>query len=61
MLDGIIHYFEHIPSLHRALILAGGISFFWLVESAAPLFSFRYHKWKHASVNLFFTLTSVLE
>ena len=60
MLDGIIHYFEHIPSLHRALILAGGISFFWLVESAAPLFSFRYHKWKHALVNLFFTLTTII-
>ena len=42
MIENIIHYFEHIPSLHRALILAGGITFFWLVESAIPLFGFTY-------------------
>jgi hypothetical protein len=28
MLEAIKTYFETIPSLHRALILAGGISFF---------------------------------
>ena len=60
MIDQIIHYFSTIPSLHRALILAGGISLFWLVESAIPLFSFSYHKWKHAGVNLFFTFTTIL-
>jgi len=26
-METIVHYFEHIPSLHRAIILAGGISF----------------------------------
>jgi hypothetical protein len=60
MIDQIIHYFSTISSLHRALILAGGISIFWLVESAIPLFSFSYHKWKHAGVNLFFTFTTIL-
>jgi sterol desaturase/sphingolipid hydroxylase (fatty acid hydroxylase superfamily) len=60
MLENIIHYFEHIPSLHRALILAGGISFFWILEGAIPLFSFQYKKWKHASVNIFFTLTTII-
>jgi sterol desaturase/sphingolipid hydroxylase (fatty acid hydroxylase superfamily) len=44
----------------KLLILAGGISIFWLVESAIPLFSFSYHKWKHAGVNLFFTFTTIL-
>ena len=30
MLEAIKTYFETIPSLHRALLLAGGITFFWL-------------------------------
>jgi sterol desaturase/sphingolipid hydroxylase (fatty acid hydroxylase superfamily) len=60
MLDKVIHYFEHIPSLHRALILAGGISFFWLIEGAIPLFSFQYKKWKHAGINIFFTVTTII-
>ncbi len=60
MLENIIHYFEQIPSLHRALILAGGITIFWLIEGVIPLAVFRYHKWKHASINLFFTVTTIL-
>ncbi len=59
-METIIHYFNQIPALDRALILAGGIAFFWMIESAAPLFHFRYPKWKHASVNLFFTFTTIL-
>ena len=60
MIENLISYFDHIPSLHRAVILAGGISFFWLMESAIPLFGFRYHKWKHASLNIFFTVTTII-
>lgn len=60
MLETIKMYFETIPSVHRALILAGGISFFWLVESAIPLFKFQYHKTKHAALNLFFTVTTIV-
>src|SRR3954470_14745273 len=60
MLQKIIDYFDHIPSLHRALLVAGGIAFFWLIESAVPLFRFSYNKWKHASLNIFFTLTTVV-
>ncbi|HZW62193.1 MAG TPA: sterol desaturase family protein [Flavobacteriaceae bacterium] len=56
----LIDYFSNIPSLHRALILSGGIAFFWLLESAVPLFKFKYKKWKHAIPNLFFTLTTVV-
>lgn len=41
-------------------MLVGGIAFFWCLESAAPLFSFRYNKWQHACVNLVFTLTTIL-
>jgi sterol desaturase/sphingolipid hydroxylase (fatty acid hydroxylase superfamily) len=59
-MEAIINYFEHIPSSHRSALLVGGITFFWLIESAVPLFRFSYNKWKHASVNIFFTITSVV-
>lgn len=56
----IIDYFETIPSLHRSLILVGGITFFWLLEGSLPLFNFTYKKWKHAIPNFFFTLTTII-
>lgn len=59
-METIIEYFETIPSAHRSLILVGGLSFFWMLESAAPLFKFNYKKWRHALPNLFFTLTTVV-
>lgn len=59
-MDSIIEYFEHIPSSHRTAMLVGGIAFFWIVESAVPLFHFTYNKWKHASINIFFTITTIL-
>jgi sterol desaturase/sphingolipid hydroxylase (fatty acid hydroxylase superfamily) len=59
-MDTLIHYFATIPSTHRALILAGGIAFFWLWESAAPLVRFSYDKWSHALVNFFFTATTIV-
>tara|TARA_R110002111_G_scaffold20120_3_gene48326 strand:- start:1579 stop:2421 length:843 start_codon:yes stop_codon:yes gene_type:complete len=59
-LESIITYFETIPSLHRSIILVGGLTFFWLLESGLPLFKFKYKKWKHAIPNLFFTLTTII-
>lgn len=59
-MNEIIHYFETIPSLHRALILAGGITIFWLIETIKPLFILKYKKWKHAGINIFFTVTSII-
>lgn len=59
-MESIINYFETIPSAHRSLILVGGITIFWLIESAAPLFNFKYKKWKHAGINIFFTLTTIV-
>ena len=59
-MNEIIHYFETIPSLHRALILSGGITFFWLIETIKPLFILKYKKWKHAGINIFFTITSII-
>lgn len=60
MLENLINYFDTIPSSHRALILAGGITFFWIVEGGIPLFRFGYNKLKHSGINLFFTLTTII-
>lgn len=59
-MEAIIAYFETIPSLHRALIISGGIAVFWLIENAFPFFRFQYNKWHHAGINLFFTLTTII-
>lgn len=59
-MEQFLNYFENIPSLHRSIILVGGITFFWLLEGILPLVSFKYKKWKHALPNLFFTATTIL-
>jgi sterol desaturase/sphingolipid hydroxylase (fatty acid hydroxylase superfamily) len=59
-MNEIINYFSSIPSSHRALILAGGIAIFWIIESAVPFMKFKYNKWQHARINLFFTLTTII-
>ena len=56
----IISYFSTIPSSHRSLILVGGITIFWLIENAYPLFNFSYKKWRHASINIFLTATTIV-
>ena len=56
----MITYFESIPSLHRSMILVGGISFFWFLEGVLPLRKLAYKKWRHAVPNFFFTLTSIV-
>ena len=59
-MESLLEYFETIPSLHRSIILIGGITFFWLLEGILPLVSVKYKKWKHALPNLFFTGTTIL-
>lgn len=59
-MESIIQYFENIPTLHRSILLVGGITFFWFLEGILPLFNFKYKKWKHAIPNLFFTLTTII-
>lgn len=59
-MEQLIDYFANIPSSHRTLILVSGLTIFWLLESTVPLFSFKYHKWKHAGINIFFTLTTIV-
>ncbi len=59
-METILNYFETISSLHRSIILVGGITLFWLIEGLVPLFKFSYKKWKHAIPNFFFTLTTIV-
>jgi sterol desaturase/sphingolipid hydroxylase (fatty acid hydroxylase superfamily) len=59
-MNEIISYFSTIPSSHRSLILVGGITLFWLIENAFPLFNFNYKKWQHAGINFFLTLTTII-
>ncbi len=59
-MNEIISYFSAIPSSHRSLILISGITLFWLIENAYPLFNFKYKKWQHAGINFFLTLTTIV-
>ncbi|WP_372938080.1 sterol desaturase family protein [Seonamhaeicola sp.] len=59
-MQAFLNYFETISSLHRAIIIVGGLTFFWLLEGIMPLFGKPYKKWSHAIPNIFFTLTTVL-
>jgi hypothetical protein len=49
--ESLILYFESIPSLHRSIILVGGISFFWLLEGLLPLRRLPYKKWPCSDEN----------
>lgn len=42
------------------MLLVLGITTFWLLEGAVPLFRFSYKKWRHALPNFFFTLTTIV-
>ncbi|AZQ62679.1 sterol desaturase family protein [Flammeovirga pectinis] len=59
-MQALIDYFSTMPSLHRTILLVGGITFFWMLEGIFPLFQFKNIKWKHALTNIFFTLTTAI-
>jgi sterol desaturase/sphingolipid hydroxylase (fatty acid hydroxylase superfamily) len=59
-MEQLTHFFGHIQSWQRSLILAGGLLLFWILEGFVPLFRFRYRRVRHAGLNLFFTLTTVI-
>lgn len=59
-MNSIVDFFEQISPVTRALILAGGLVLFWMLEGVIPLFRLRYRKLQHAGLNLFFTFTTVV-
>jgi sterol desaturase/sphingolipid hydroxylase (fatty acid hydroxylase superfamily) len=59
-MEPIIHFFTHIQPWERTLILVAGLVVFWAMEGIVPLFRLNYHKLRHAGLNLFFTLTTLI-
>ena len=59
-MEDFIAFFENIPTTYRSALLIGGVVFFWILEGVIPLYGFKYNKYKHAGINLFFTLTTAI-
>jgi sterol desaturase/sphingolipid hydroxylase (fatty acid hydroxylase superfamily) len=59
-LESIIQYIENISSLHRGIILFGGIALFWVLEDLKPYKNHSYNKYHHGGINFFFTFTTIL-
>lgn len=59
-MENLVNFFADIPTEFRAGILIGGIVVFWILEGTLPLFHFQYKKVRHAGINLFFTLTTMI-
>ena len=59
-MEDLIVFFENVPTWFRASILMGGIVLFWVAEGLLPLFSFQYKKFRHAGINLFFTMCTAI-
>ncbi len=58
-MEAFLNFFEVMPAWQKLAWVLGCLSFNWLLEGAAPLFKFRYRKWRHAGVNLVFLATSL--
>ncbi len=59
-MEALIDFFTDVPTWFRSMILIGGIVIFWIAEGILPLFSFQYKKFRHAGINLFFTMTTAI-
>jgi sterol desaturase/sphingolipid hydroxylase (fatty acid hydroxylase superfamily) len=59
-MESIVDYFSNMPTLHRTLLLVGGMSFFLFLENVIPFFTQPYNKVKHTGLNIFFTLTTII-
>jgi sterol desaturase/sphingolipid hydroxylase (fatty acid hydroxylase superfamily) len=63
MWETIIEHFQTLDQrpMERMAILVGGLMFFWVIEGAVPLVKLQYkkNKWRHALVNMGFTLMTL--
>lgn len=59
-MEALIEFFENVPTSFRTGLLIGGIFLFWVMEGIIPLFQFQYRKYRHAGINLFFTLCTAI-
>ncbi|HEX2606303.1 MAG TPA: sterol desaturase family protein [Flavisolibacter sp.] len=64
MWHSVINYFQTLEQhpVQRFLFLVSGMLLLWLIEGAIPLLSLQYRKtkWRHASVNLSFTVIHLI-
>jgi len=56
----LIQYFATISDDARGIILVSGLTFFLLLKAWNPLFKFNYGKTKHAFLNIFFNVTTMI-
>lgn len=59
-METFITFFEQMPSWQKLAWIVACLLLSWSLEGLFPLFSFTYHKWKHAVVNIIFLSTSLL-
>ena len=59
-MESFLSFFQDIPTSYRSVILASGLIIFWVVEGVFPLFRFSYRRYRHAALNLVFTLTTLV-
>ena len=59
-MEAFLNFFETMPAWQKLVWIFACLSFNWIIEGAAPLFSFNYKKWKHAGVNLVFLSCSLV-
>ncbi len=59
-MEKFVDFFKHIQPWQRSAGVVAGIVFFWIIEGIIPLFRFKYRKFYHAGLNLFFTLTTIV-
>jgi sterol desaturase/sphingolipid hydroxylase (fatty acid hydroxylase superfamily) len=64
MWQNMIDYFQELEKhpVQRMVFLVGGMLLLWLLEGAIPFLSLQYKKtkWRHASVNLTFTVVHLV-
>lgn len=59
-MEKLVDFFKHIQPWQRSAVIVAGLLLFWIIEGIIPLFRFRYNKFRHAGINLFFTFTTVI-
>jgi sterol desaturase/sphingolipid hydroxylase (fatty acid hydroxylase superfamily) len=64
MWEKIIEHFQTLEQrpVERMILLVSGMLLLWIIEGAIPLFALQYkkNKWRHASINLTFTLIHLI-
>ncbi|MCB0282252.1 MAG: sterol desaturase family protein [Calditrichaeota bacterium] len=59
-METFVNFFENIPTVYRTAILVSGLFIFWMMEGIIPLSKISYKRYKHAALNIFFMLTTVI-